>query len=141
MVSKSLSVLAVPYIARGPEVLLPMHSEPHVVTTPPRMFGNLTRGAMRASPVVPRPGENKMPSLPCLPRISSILAAYVSIASPRRNSLSSFERAWKDPCPDLLALFRALDRMDLSLAEISQHLIRQLFVLDADHVEALRALD
>jgi hypothetical protein len=42
---------------------------------------------------------------------------------------------------DLLALFRALDRMDLSPAEIPQHLLRQLFDLDADYVEALWALD
>jgi hypothetical protein len=33
---------------------------------------------------------------------------------------------------DLLALFRALDRLDLSPAEIPQRLIRQLFELDAD---------
>lgn len=42
---------------------------------------------------------------------------------------------------DLLALFRALDRMDLSPAEIPQRLIRQLFELDADYGEALWALD
>jgi hypothetical protein len=42
---------------------------------------------------------------------------------------------------DPLALFRALDRMDLSPAEIPQRLIRQLFELDADYVEALWALD
>jgi hypothetical protein len=43
---------------------------------------------------------------------------------------------------DLLALFRALDRMDLSPAEIPQRLIRQLFELDADYyMEALWALD
>jgi hypothetical protein len=42
---------------------------------------------------------------------------------------------------DLLALFRALDRMDLSPAEIPQRLVRQLFELDADYVEALWALD
>ena len=42
---------------------------------------------------------------------------------------------------DLLALFRALDRMDLSPAEIPQRLIHQLFELDADYVEALWALD
>lgn len=42
---------------------------------------------------------------------------------------------------DLLALFRALDRMDLSAAEIPQRLIRQLFELDADYGEALWALD
>src|SRR5712691_4432340 len=42
---------------------------------------------------------------------------------------------------DLLALFRALDGMDLSPAEIPQRLIRQLFELDADYVEALWALD
>ena len=42
---------------------------------------------------------------------------------------------------DLLALFRALDRMDLTASEIPQRLIRQLFELDADYVEALWALD
>ncbi len=42
---------------------------------------------------------------------------------------------------DLRALFRALDQMDLSPAEIPQRLIRQLFELDADYVEALWALD
>jgi hypothetical protein len=42
---------------------------------------------------------------------------------------------------DLLALFRALDRMDLTPPEIPQHLIRQLFELDADYAEALWALD
>lgn len=42
---------------------------------------------------------------------------------------------------DLLALFRALDRMDLAPTEIPQRLIRQLFELDADYVEALWALD
>jgi hypothetical protein len=42
---------------------------------------------------------------------------------------------------DLLALFRALDQMDLSAAEIPQRLIHQLFELDADYAEALWALD
>ena len=42
---------------------------------------------------------------------------------------------------DLLAMFRALDRMDLSAAEIPQRLLRQLFDLDADYAEALWALD
>lgn len=42
---------------------------------------------------------------------------------------------------DLLAMFRALDRMDLSAAEIPQRLLRQLFELDADYAEALWALD
>jgi hypothetical protein len=42
---------------------------------------------------------------------------------------------------DLLALFRALDRMDLAPAEIPQRLIRQLFELDAEYAEALWALD
>jgi hypothetical protein len=42
---------------------------------------------------------------------------------------------------DLLALFRALDQMDLTPVEISQRLIRQLFELDADYGEALWALD
>ena len=42
---------------------------------------------------------------------------------------------------DLLALFRALDRMDLAPSEIPQRLLRQLFELDADYAEALWALD
>jgi hypothetical protein len=42
---------------------------------------------------------------------------------------------------DLLALFRALDRMDLTPSEIPQRLLRQLFELDADYAEALWALD
>jgi hypothetical protein len=42
---------------------------------------------------------------------------------------------------DLLALFRALDQMDLTPPEIPQRLIRQLFELDADYAEALWALD
>jgi hypothetical protein len=42
---------------------------------------------------------------------------------------------------DLLALFRALDRMHLAPEQIPQRLIRQLFELDADYVEALWGLD
>jgi hypothetical protein len=42
---------------------------------------------------------------------------------------------------DLLALFHALDRMPLAPEQIPQRLIRQLFELDADYVEALWALD
>jgi len=42
---------------------------------------------------------------------------------------------------DLLALFRALDRLTLSPTEIPQRLLRQLFELDADFAEALWALD
>jgi hypothetical protein len=42
---------------------------------------------------------------------------------------------------DLLALFRALDRMDLSPEEIPQRLLRQLFESDADYAEALWALN
>ena len=42
---------------------------------------------------------------------------------------------------DLLALFRALDRLDLSTTEIPQRLLRQLFELDADFAEALWGLD
>ena len=42
---------------------------------------------------------------------------------------------------DLLALFRAVDRMHLAPQQIPQRLIRQLFELDADYVEALWALD
>jgi hypothetical protein len=42
---------------------------------------------------------------------------------------------------DLLALFRALDKMDLTPLEIPQRLLQQLFELDADYGEALWALD
>ena len=42
---------------------------------------------------------------------------------------------------DLLALFRALDQMNLTAEQIPQRLIRQLFELDADCVEALWGLD
>ena len=42
---------------------------------------------------------------------------------------------------DLLALFRALDRLDLSATEIPQRLLRQLFELDANFAEALWGLD
>ena len=42
---------------------------------------------------------------------------------------------------DLLALFRALDRVNLTAEQIPQRLIRQLFELDADFVEALWGLD
>lgn len=42
---------------------------------------------------------------------------------------------------DLLALFRALDRMDLTPSEIPQRLMRHLFELDADYAEALWALE
>lgn len=42
---------------------------------------------------------------------------------------------------DLLALFRALDRMNLSAQEIPQRLLRQLLERDADYAEALWALD
>src|SRR5450432_3866403 len=42
---------------------------------------------------------------------------------------------------DLLALFRALDRLDLAAAEIPQRLLRQLFEKEADYAQALGALD
>ena len=42
---------------------------------------------------------------------------------------------------DLLTLFRALDRLDLSATEIPQRLLRQLFELDAEFAEALWGLD
>jgi hypothetical protein len=42
---------------------------------------------------------------------------------------------------DLLALFRTLDRLNLSAGEIPQRLLQQLFKLDADYAEALWALD
>lgn len=42
---------------------------------------------------------------------------------------------------DLLALFRALDQLDLTAREIPQDLLRELFELDADFAEALQVLD
>src|ERR1700689_1647976 len=42
---------------------------------------------------------------------------------------------------DLLALFRALDRMNLTPQQIPQRLLRQLFELDAAYAEALGGLD
>jgi hypothetical protein len=42
---------------------------------------------------------------------------------------------------DLLALFRALDRLHLSPPQLPQKLLRELFELDADFAEALWALD
>ena len=42
---------------------------------------------------------------------------------------------------DLLALFRALDRMSLTAQQLPQRLLRQLFELDADYAEALWGLD
>jgi len=57
--------------------------------------------------------------------------------NPRRSARACLETARLD----LLALFRALDGMDLSPEEIPQRLIRQLFELDADDAEALWALD
>lgn len=42
---------------------------------------------------------------------------------------------------DLLALFRALDRLDLNPTQLPQKLLRDLFELDADFAEALWALD
>jgi hypothetical protein len=42
---------------------------------------------------------------------------------------------------DLLALFRALDRLDLTAAEIPHELLRDLFELDADFAEALQVLN
>ena len=42
---------------------------------------------------------------------------------------------------DSLALFRALDRLDLRATEIPQGLLRALFALDADYAEALWVLD
>lgn len=42
---------------------------------------------------------------------------------------------------DLLALFRALDRLDLTAAEIPQDLLHELLELDADLAEALHVLD
>ena len=42
---------------------------------------------------------------------------------------------------DLLALFRALDHLDLTAEEIPQKRLHELFELDADFAEALHLLD
>jgi hypothetical protein len=42
---------------------------------------------------------------------------------------------------DLLALFRSLDRLNLTPQQIPQRLMEELFELDADYVEALWGLD
>jgi len=42
---------------------------------------------------------------------------------------------------DLLTLFRALDRLNLTPEQLPQRLLSQLFEFDADFVEALWALD
>jgi hypothetical protein len=42
---------------------------------------------------------------------------------------------------DLLALFRALDRLTLSATEIPQEELHDLFELDADFAEALHVMD
>jgi hypothetical protein len=42
---------------------------------------------------------------------------------------------------DLLALFRALDRLTLTAAEIPQEELHELFELDADFAEALDVMD
>src|SRR6266540_704126 len=66
----------------------------------------------------------------------------IPMAHPSSRAVPSDLRACLETARlDLLALFRALDRMDLSPAEIPQRLLRQLFELDADLVQALWALD
>lgn len=63
---------------------------------------------------------------------------------PRRASVeipSDFRARLETARLDLLALFRALDRMNLTPEQIPQRLLRQLFELDADYVEALWGLD
>lgn len=69
-------------------------------------------------------------------RHASIMARRSTVAVP-----SDLRARLEAARLDLLALFRALDRMDLTAAEIPQRLLRQLFELDADYVEALWALD
>ena len=56
--------------------------------------------------------------------------------SPTRTPLR-----WRLQGSTLLALFRALDRLNLTPDQIPQRLIRQLFELDADFVGALWGLD
>ena len=59
-----------------------------------------------------------------------------------RDGLTNLRRARLEVARlDLLALFRALDRMDLSPDEIPQRLLQQLFEWDGDWTEALWALD
>lgn len=65
-----------------------------------------------------------------------------ALAHPARRRIPADLRARLEAARlTLLALFRALDRMDLSPAEIPQRLLHQLFELDAGYAEALSALD
>jgi len=58
-----------------------------------------------------------------------------------QQRIDTVESVWAEMARlDLLALFRALDRMDLSPAEIPQRLIRQLFELDADCADSAESL-
>jgi hypothetical protein len=61
----------------------------------------------------------------------------------RRNPIipSNLRKRLETARLETLALFRALDRVNLAPSEIPQALLRDLFELDADFAEALWALD
>ena len=61
----------------------------------------------------------------------------------RRNPIipSNLRKRLEAARLETLALFRALDRVNLAPSEIPQALLRDLFELDADFAEALWALD
>ena len=82
--------------------------------------------------------------MPVVPPLTSASSMRDARAMARRAPVTipiDLRRRLEAARLDLLALFRALDRMDLSPAEIPQRPLRQLFELDADFAEALWALD
>jgi len=65
----------------------------------------------------------------------------VVMAKPKEIIPADLREGLEEARLDGLALFRALDRLDLGAAEIPQELLHELFELDADYAEALWALD
>jgi len=61
--------------------------------------------------------------------------------APRTPFPHDFRNRLEEARLDSLALFRALDRLDLTSSEIPQRLLHTLFELDADCAEALLCLD
>lgn len=62
------------------------------------------------------------------------------MAKPKKRAPADLRERLEEARLDGLALFRALDRLDLAAEEIPQELMHDLFELDADYAEALWAL-
>lgn len=62
------------------------------------------------------------------------------MGNPKKRIPADLRERLEEARLDGLALFRALDRLDLTAEEIPQDLIHELFELDADYAEALWAL-